>query len=532
MIGFGRAPCDEAAVRSAPDTAGCAGAAKPWVLAATILGSSMAFIDGSVVNVALPAIQADLRTSVRGAQWVVNAYMLLLGALILVGGAAGDRFGRRRVFGLGVVLFALASIACGLAPNATGLIAARAGQGVGGALLVPSSLAMISAAFPEPERGRAIGTWAGFSALTTAFGPVLGGWLVDTLSWRWIFFINVPVALAALGLAFWRVPESRDDRQDGAVDWGGGLLATLGLGAVAYGLTAASGQGWLRPTVLGPLLAGALVLAVFLWREARAASPMVPLSLFRSATFSGANAITLLLYFALGGVLFFLPFNLIQVQGYSATLAGTAFLPFTLIMGGLSRWSGRLVDRYGARGPLTVGPLVAAAGFALFAVPGIGGHYWSTFLPGMAVLGLGMAVAVAPLTTTVMGAVADRHAGVASGINNAVSRVAGTLAVALLGAVAVDVFGAALQERLAQLDIPPAVRSALDAEVPRLAEAEPPPQVDGADRQALALALDQSFVSSFRVVMLAAASLALLAALCARLTIGPSGEGSAHRGGG
>jgi len=520
MIGLGRAPCDEGIIRAtAPDALRCDERAKPWVLAATILGSSMAFIDGSVVNVALPAIQADIAASVRGAQWVVNAYMLMLGALILVGGAAGDRFGRRRVFAVGVVLFTAASVVCGLAPSATVLIAGRIAQGVGGAVLIPNSLAIISAAFPGEERGRAIGTWAGVSALTTALGPVLGGWLVDIWSWRAIFFINVPLALIVLGVAFWRVPESRDDADVAAVDWRGGMLATLGLAALAYGLTAASDLGWAHPTVLGSLLGGALVLALFLRTEARAVSPMMPLGLFRSSTFSGANAMTLLLYFALSGSLFFLPFNLIQVQGYSATLAGAAFLPFTLIMGVLSRWSGGLIARYGARAPLIAGPIVAAAAFSLFAVPGIGGSYWTTFFPAMTVLGVGMAVSVAPLTTTVMGAVEDRHAGAASGINNAVSRVAGMLAVALMGAVAIGVFGAALDERLAELQVTPELRHALQEEVPKLAEAEVPPQATGAQRQALARALDEAFVRSFRVTMLAAAGLALLSALVAALTI-------------
>ncbi len=522
MIGLGRTPCDEGVIRAAAPDGRCAERAKPWVLAATILGSSMAFIDGSVVSVALPAIQADLATSLRGAQWIVNAYMLMLGALILVGGATGDRFGRRRVFAVGIIVFAAASIACALAPDTTALIAARAMQGVGGALLVPSSLAIISAAFPEKERGRAIGTWAGFSALTTALGPVLGGWLVDAWSWRAIFLVNGPIALVTLALVYWRVPESRDDADDAAVDWRGGLLAAAGLGAIAYGLTEASDLNWTHPAVLGSLLAGVLVLAVFLWSEARAPAPMMPLALFRSQRFSGANAMTLLLYFALGGALFFLPFNLIGIQGYSATLAGAAFLPFTLIMGGLSRWSGGLIDRYGARAPLTAGPVIAAAGFALLAVPGIGGSYWTTFFPAMAVLGLGMAVSVAPLTTTVMGAVEDRHAGVASGINNATARVAGMLAVALLGAVAVGVFGAALDGRLAALQVPPETRRILLAEVPKLAEAQVPPQLGGAERQTLVKALDESFVRSFRITMLIAAGLALLSALCAALTIGPA----------
>jgi EmrB/QacA subfamily drug resistance transporter len=450
---------------------------------------------------------------------VVNAYMLMLGALTLVGGAAGDRFGRRRVFALGVIVFTASSILCGLAPGATVLIGARAMQGVGGALLVPSSLAMISATFPESERGRAIGTWAGFSALTTAFGPVLGGWLVDIWSWRVIFYVNVPVAVIALGLTYWHVPESRDPTDNAAVDWRGGFLAVAGLGALAYGLTAASHLGWAHAAVLGSLLGGALVLMVFLWCEARASSPMMPLGLFRSATFSGANAMTLMLYFALGGALFFLPFNLILIQGYSAALAGAAFLPLTLIMGGLSRWSGGLFDRYGARGPLTIGPLIAAAGFALLAIPGIGGSYWTTFFPALVVLGLGMAVSVAPLTTTVMDAVEDRHAGVASGINNAVARVAGMLAVALLGTVAVLVFGVALDERLAAMQVSPEVWRILHAEVPKLAEAQVPPEIGGVERQMLTRAMDEAFIRSFRVVMLVAAGLTLLGALCAGLTI-------------
>lgn len=527
MIGFGRAPCDDGVIRGAATAAGCADRAKPWVLAATILGSSMAFVDGSVVNVALPAIETDLGASLGGVQWVVNGYMLMLGALILVGGAAGDRFGRRRVFALGVVVFAAASVACGVVPDVVSLIAARAVQGIGGALLVPGSLAIISAAFPESERGRAIGTWAGFSALTTALGPVLGGWLVDAVSWRAIFFINVPVALATLVLTVRHVPESRDERGDAAIDWRGGALATAALAGLAYGFTAAAKAGWADPTVLGALLAGAALLALFVWAEARALAPMVSLDLFRSRTFSGANAMTLLLYAALGGALFFLPFNLISIQGYSATLAGAAFLPFTIIMGGLSPWSGGLIDRYGARRPLIVGPIMAAAGYALFALPGIGGSYWATFFPPMVVLGLGMAVSVAPLTTTVMSSVEERRAGAASGINNAASRIAGLLAVALFGAVAAGVFGAALETRLAPLHLSPAIARAVREEAPKLAEATPPLQATDAQRRALDRALHQSFVASFRVVMLMSAGLALSSALCAGLTIRAAGKNAA-----
>ncbi len=389
MIGLTKTACDEGTMHAAgAGVASCADRSKPWILAATILASSMAFIDGSVVAVALPAIQGSLNTSLHGAQWIANAYMLTLGALILVGGAAGDRYGRRRMFNLGIVVFVGASVACGLAPNVGTLIAARALQGVGGALMVPESLAIISVVFPEKERGRAIGTWAGFSALTTAFGPVLGGWLVDTSSWRTIFFVNVPLGLIALIISLRHVPETRDDSSDG-VDWLGGILATLALTALAYGLTVESDVGWSHPIVLACLLSTLLFLAAFVWWEKHTHRPMMPLALFGSREFTGANVLTLLLYFALGGAMFFVPFNLIGIQGYSATEAGAAFLPFTLIMGGLSRWSGALIDRYGPRLPLTIGPIVAALGLALCALPGVGQSYWTSFFPRCASWGSG-----------------------------------------------------------------------------------------------------------------------------------------------
>lgn len=530
-------PCDEGVIHSAPEPKAVsgqltgtevvasaldrAGNIGPWVLVATILGSSMAFIDGTVVNVALPVLQTDLRATVADVQWVVEAYSLFLSALILVGGSLGDLVGRKRIFATGIILFTVASIFCGLAPNITVLIIARAVQGIGGALLVPGSLAIISATFDSKQRGQAIGTWSGFTAITSVLGPVLGGWLVQYASWRWVFFINVPVAIIVLSVLFWRVPESRDEEDSPRLDYPGALLATLGLAGIVYGLIEAGNVGFGNLTVIIALVIGVLALIAFLFVEVRSQAPMVPLSLFRSPTFSGANLLTLLLYAALGGALFFVPFNLIRVQGYTPTEAGAATLPMIIILFLLSRWSGGLVNRYGAKIPLVIGPVVAAVGYALFARPGIGGSYWTTFFPAAVVLGLGMAIAVAPLTTAVMGSVGPQRAGTASGINNAVSRTAGLISIAVLGLVVLTVFSSNLDSHLAARSgsIPQNVLHIIEAQHTRLVGIQIPAGVSSQSHAALQQAIDESFITSFRVVMFIASGLALASALSALLLV-------------
>lgn len=490
----------------------------PWVLVATILGSSMAFIDGTAVNVALPVLQRDLGATSGDLQWIVEAYSLFLSALILVGGSLGDHLGRKRVYAAGVALFTLASVACGLAPGVVPLIAARAIQGIGGALLVPGSLAIISAAYSGTERGRAIGTWSAFTTVTSALGPVLGGWLVQNVGWRWVFFLNVPLAIVVLFLAVTRLPESRDEGA-GRLDWWGALLATLGLGGLVFGLIEASSRSFGSLPVLAGIIGGVVALALFVAVEARGRSPMMPLGLFRSRTFAGTNLLTLLLYGGLGGALYWLPFNLQQAQGYSAAEAGAALLPFTIITFALSRWAGGLIGTYGARLPLTVGPFIAAVGFALFAVPGRGGSYWTTYFPAAVVLGLGMAIVIAPLTTAVMNAVEQRRAGVASGVNNAVARTAGLLAIAVLGIIVTTTFAANLNGRLDRLNVSPAIRRQLDRQSARLAGIRVPSGVDPSAHTALEGAISSSFVDSFRVAMLVGAGLSLASAACAALLI-------------
>src|SRR5258707_5147862 len=380
-----REPCDESVIRSRPASAPCSKFSGRWVLAATTLASSMAFIDGTVVNVALPALQTNLDATIVDVQWVIEAYSLLLAAFLLVGGSLGDHYGRRRVFLVGVALFAFASAWCGFASSIGQLIAARAAQGLGAALLVPGSLAIISSSFPESERGRAIGTWSGFSAITTAIGPVIGGWLIEHLSWRAVFFINIPLAVLVIIVSLWRVPESSNPESAG-LDWLGAAFAALGLGALVYGLIESSRLGFNDRSVLSALTAGVPLLALCVMTERQVPNPMLPLALFRSRIFTGTNLLTFLLYAALGGTLFFLPLNLIQVQHYSATAAGAALLPFILIISLLSRWSGGLIVSYGAKLPLIVGPLIAALGFGLFMLPNVVGGDWTNFCPPIVIL--------------------------------------------------------------------------------------------------------------------------------------------------
>jgi EmrB/QacA subfamily drug resistance transporter len=473
MVGPHRLPCET------PDAQPAREAAQParWVLPATILGSSLGFIDSSVVNVALPAIQSGLSAELAAMQWVVNGYMLTLASLILLGGAAGDRLGRRRVFLLGLAGFATTSLACGLAPSAGWLIAARLAQGAAAALLVPSSLAIIGAAYSGEARGRAIGTWAAVGALTTALGPPLGGWLVDTVGWRSIFFINLPLAAVAIGLAL-KLPADSPADAHKPLDLPGALLAIVGLGLLSYGLIALGGGRTSNGVIA--LVAALPAIWLFLQAEARTEAPMMPLTLFRNETFAGANALTVLLYAALTGALFLLPFLLIQAHGYSAAAAGAAFLPFSIIMGLGSRWAGGLVERMNARLPLVMGAMLTACGFAVLAVSGEAQSYWTGVFPGLVIVAVGMTLCVAPLTATVFSSAPSEKSGAASGINNAAARAGGLLAVAALGLA----FGGA----------------------------------DASSMQAAAL------TDAYRLVMLCAAALAALSALTAALTISPQPE--------
>jgi EmrB/QacA subfamily drug resistance transporter len=523
MSGAVRYPCDPTLAAAPAAFPSATRARGPWILAATVLGSSMAFIDGTVVNVALPNLQASLHATLSQVQWVVESYALFLAALLLVGGALGDIYGRRFIFALGVLIFAGASAWCGLAPGIRPLIVARAVQGVGGALLVPGSLAIISASFPPEDRGKAIGTWSAFTGITAAIGPVLGGWLVEHLSWRWVFFINLPIAAVVLALSYWRVPESRDESRSRHLDMTGAALITFGLGALVYGVIESSNYGWRNPLVSGSLVAALVAIAAFLRVEAGNKSPLVPLELFRSRNFAGANLLTLFLYASLGAGLFFLPFNLIQVQGYMPTQAGAANLPFILIMFFLSAWAGGLTARYGARLPLVVGALLAAAGFALFARPGLGGSYWTTFFPAMVVLGLGMACVVAPLTTTVMNSVEQSQAGTASGINNSISRIASLLAVAVFGVILFYVFDGRLSQELARVPIDSAAQQQIYAQRNRLTQIQLPNGLDEQQKEQVRQAVNESFLAAFRSVMLLSALLSAISALVAWLTLeGPA----------
>lgn len=416
----------------------CPEQARPFVLAATILASSMAFIDSTVVGIAIPALQSEFQASIIDLQWVANSYALMLGALILVGGSLGDRIGRRLVFLAGIAVFTLASILCALAWTVEVMIWARALQGVGAAALVPQSLALISANFPKDVRGKAIGTWAAASALTTALGPVVGGFLIDLASWRAAFWINVPIAVVTVWLALTFMEESRDEGESGALDWVGALVAVSAFGALTYGLTLLSDESAGAGAVAGWIVAGVVGLAAFLLVEARAAQPLVPLGLFRSPVFTGVNITTVFLYGALSGILFLIPFDMLARRGMTATEAGMIMLPFGLIIGLGSRFTGDLADTYGPRRFLVAGPLLVAVGCIGFATAS---SIWVTLVAPVVLVSVGMALVAAPLTTAVMNAAPEEKAGAASGISNTSSRLSGVIAIALFGALAGIMFG-------------------------------------------------------------------------------------------
>lgn len=499
----GAMPCKETATRRASVTAHGG-----WVLAASVLGSSMDFIDGTVVNIALPNLQTSLGASGAQMQWVVEAFALFLSSLILVGGSLGDRFGLRRMFLLGVVLFACASVWCGLAPDITQLLIARCAQGIGGALLVPNSLAFLSAQFTGVARARAIGTWSGFASIMTASGPLLGGWIVQHSSWRLVFFLNIPIALATLWIAITKTPPSPRSTDSKPLDLTGSFLATAGLSAITYSLLEWSSNAASRWIAL----LGLFLLALFILVERRTPAPVLPLRLFRSRTFAGANLLTFFLYGALSATLFYLPLNLIQAQRYSPTMAGAAILPLVLLMFFLSRWAGGLVGRYGFRLPLTIGPFVAALGFTLFARPGVGGPYWTTYFPAVLLLGFGMTISVAPLTTVVMSSVDENKAGTASGVNNAVSQTAALLALALSAPLFFARFSSQLPIQARLAGVSPSASQQIQSQARQLGAIQ-------TDDPGGRIAVDHAFVDAFRLIVLLAAASSAAAGVTALLTI-------------
>jgi EmrB/QacA subfamily drug resistance transporter len=498
-----------------------------WTLVATILASSMAFIDGSALNVALPALQKELHADGAQLLWIVNAYLLTLASLILLGGSLGDHYGRKRIFTLGIVIFALASLACGLAPTIGFLLIMRVIQGIGGALMVPGSLAIIEAIFREDRRGQGIGLWSSFSTLTTIMGPAIGGVLAGAGLWRFVFFINLPLAAVSL-FALTRVPETRDEEAPRQLDYPGVVLVAVGLGLLTFGAIqfgAATRSAAQTTGAIVAIVAGIAALVAFVFVETRSTHPLVRLDLFRSRVFTGTNVMCVFLYGALSGALFFLPLNLIQIQGYSATIAGFALLPFSIFLAILSPIMGRLVDRLGPRIPLTVGPIIVALGFILLSLPGITAGpsaYWYTYFPGSVALGVGMGITVAPLTTAVMGSVASSHAGVASGVNNAVTRASQVLALAVLGAIALFAFSSALEAHANDLPLNPQQRQELVQGAGGLGNTPIPPGLDQSAQQKTQDAIDQAFVQMFRLLTLIAAGMALLAGALAWFIVRPA----------
>lgn len=492
-----------------------------WTLLSTILASSLVFIDSTALNVALPALQKDLGITGTELLWVINGYALFLSALLLVGGSLGDLYGRNKVFLIGLAIFSLSSLTCGISQSPLQLIIGRGIQGVGGALLTPGSLSIISSQFGSESRGRAIGLWSTFSALTGVFGPILGGWLAGMGLWRMIFFINVPLSIIVFITMLAKVPESRSTNP-GKLDLWGAIFVTIGLAGITYGFIESPNYGFSSLLIISSLGLGVLSLAAFMLLQKKSSHPMMPLMLFKSPTFSGTNLMTLFVYGALGGAMFFLPLNLIQIQGYSEISTGMAMLPIIILIASISPFMGKFVDTNGCRIPLTIGPIIAGIGFFMFSRIGItdgGEDYWSTFFISFVLLGLGMGITVAPLTTAVMGAVTTDNAGIASGINNTVARAAGVLAVALMGAMVLFAFKSEVIVGLETLNIDKEVKNEIVLESSKFAGAEVPEALNTEDKITIDRLLKVSFVNSFNKAVYLASFLMLLGGVVAFFSI-------------
>lgn len=496
-----------------------------WVLVATISASSMAFFMQSALNIAIPTIQTDLGASGADAIWIVNVYQLVLSALLLVGGSLGDHYGRKRVYSIGIGIFVVASIACGFAPTSEILIAARAVQGIGGAMMVPGSLAIISAYFDSGTRGRAIGLWSAIVTAASALAPVLGGVLADIGLWRLILFVVAPFGLASLWALIQHVPESRDEEAPPQLDYLGGVLIILALGGIVFGATEIGRtSNFTDPTSLIAIIVGFVALGLFIVVEQRSDHPLVSLKLFQSRTFTGVNLQTLILYGALAGAITFLPWNLQQIQGYSATVAGFAGLPISILLTIMSGWAGSLVDRVGPRPPLIIGPTIVGFGFAALAIPGVTtgpSQYFVTFLPGILLIGFGMGVTVAPLTTTALGSVPQHNSGVASAINNLMSRASGSLAVALMGGLMLGSFTTMVMDFSVEANLPPEAEQTLIVNSQDLGNTQVPANLSESQTATVENAINWAFVQTFRIIVLITAVLCWLSALVAAWLIEP-----------
>ncbi|HEU4554489.1 MAG TPA: MFS transporter [Chitinophaga sp.] len=500
------------------ETVSLSSSAGKWIMVSTIMASAMAFIDATALNVVLPAIQKSMHATGTDLFWILNAYLLMLSALMLIGGSLGDKLGRKKVFMTGILIFIAGSAACGIAPTVTLLVIFRMVQGIGGAFMIPGSLSLISSSIHEKERGKAIGTWSAFTTVVTIGGPVLGGALADAGYWRYIFFINVPIGIAALLILWKMVRENREEAADHRLDYTGAITIMLGLALFTFGFLRMPALGWGHWQVYLSLAAGLLLLIAFVFTERKSRHPMMPLTLFANLTFSGANLLTFFLYAGLGAGMLFLSLNLVQVQGYDQLQSGLTFLPFTVLMVLLARFAGSLADKHGPRLLLTIGPATAGTGLLLLSfIKQTAGPsaYFTTFFPGVMVLGLGMSFTVAPLTATVMGAVSKQFSGTASGVNNALSRISGVFANAVFGALAVLFFTGALQNQLAQARLNEPAKQAVMQQAIELGNAKAPAALSPGDKEKVQAFYHRSFIDAYGKIMRMAALLGFVSALTA-----------------